>query len=310
MFAARRSGWNPAGLERNIYKVDRIADNNGKDWKGGIIVTVVFGILGILCLIYYGVIVIYSGAGTSFSASWIILAMGFFAAAAVMKFYPRFRDKVPVQLEVAVITFFSAIAFIFVVVELMMGFSSISFQKESVNYVIVLGAQVRGNKISRTLERRLDKAVEYAAYHPNTVFVLSGGQGEDEDVTEASAMYRYMKSRGVPDYQLLLEESSRSTYENMVYSKILITERERLRRATLRAAMAEYGYLLPPDEEITIRVGILTSNFHELRAKGIARHVGIPNVSGISAKSDPVLFAHFCVRECFAILKDKFVGNM
>ena len=251
---------------------------------------VVFGILGILCLIYYGVIVIYSGAGTSFSAIWIILALGFFAAAAVMKFYPRFRDKIPV--------------------ELMMGFSAISFQKESVNYVIVLGAQVRGNKISRTLERRLDKAVEYAAYHPNTVFVLSGGQGDDEDVTEASAMYRYMKSRGVPDYQLLLEESSRSTYENMVYSKILITERERLRRATLRAAMAEYGYLLPPDEEITIRVGILTSNFHELRAKGIARHVGIPNVSGISAKSDPVLFAHFCVRECFAILKDKFVGNM
>ena len=63
-------------------------------------------------------------------------------------------------------------------------------------------------------------------------------------------------------------------------------------------------------EEIVIRVGILTSNFHELRAKGIARHVGLPNVSGISAKSDPVLFVHFCVRECFAILKDKFVGNM
>lgn len=96
--------------------------------------------------------------------------------------------------------------------------------------------------------------MEYAAYHPNTVFVLSGGQGDDEDVTEASAMYRYMKSRGVPDYQLLLEESSRSTYENMVYSKMLITERERIRRATLRAAMAESGYLLPPDEEIVIRV--------------------------------------------------------
>ena len=123
-------------------------------------------------------------------------------------------------------------------------------------------------------------------------------------------MYRYMKNRGVPDYQLLKEEESRSTYENMVYSKMLITERERIRRATLRAAMAEYGYLLPPDEEITIRVGILTSNFHELRAKGIARHVGISNVSGISATSDPVLFVHFCVRECFAILKDKFVGNM
>ena len=272
--------------------------------------TIVFGIFGVLCLVYYGVIVIYSGAGTSFSAIWIVLALGFFTAVALMKFYPKFRDKVPVQLEVAVITFFSAIAFVFVVVELMMGISSLSFQKESVNYVIVLGAQVRGNTISRTLERRLAKAVEYAAYHPNTVFVLSGGQGDDEDVTEASAMYRYMKSHGVPDYQLLKEEESRSTYENIVYSKMLIMERERIRRATLRAAMAEYGYLLPPDEEITIRVGILTSNFHELRAKGIARQVGISNVSGISATSDPVLFVHFCVRECFAILKDKFVGNM
>ena len=118
---------------------------------------VVFGILGILCLIYYSVIVIYSGAGTSFSAIWIILALGFFAAAAVMKFYPRFRDKIPVQLEVAVITFFSAIAFIFVVVELMMGFSAISFQKESVNYVIVLGAQVRGDRKSTRLNSSHDR---------------------------------------------------------------------------------------------------------------------------------------------------------
>ena len=48
--------------------------------------TVIFGILGILCLIYYGVIVIYSGAGTSFSAIWIVLALGFFIMAAVAKF--------------------------------------------------------------------------------------------------------------------------------------------------------------------------------------------------------------------------------
>ena len=92
--------------------------------------TVIFGILGILCLIYYGVIVIYSGAGTSFSAIWIVLALGFFIMAAVGKFYPRIRDRVPVQIEVAVITFFSAIAFIFIVVELLMGFGALSFQKE------------------------------------------------------------------------------------------------------------------------------------------------------------------------------------
>ena len=207
MFTARRAGWDPAGLEGNIFRVDRIADNNVKDWKGGIIVAVVFGILGILCLIYYGVIVIYSGAGTSFSAIWIILALK------------------PIMSSTT-------------------------------------------TKIKAMAEK-------------NVITATSSCTG---------ILSQHLRKYGI--------------------QKILITERERLRRATLRAAMAEYGYLLPPDEEITIRVGILTSNFHELRAKGIARHVGIPNVSGISAKSDPVLFAHFCVRECFAILKDKFVGNM
>ena len=50
------------------------------------IVTVIFGILGILCLIYYGVIVIYSGAGTSLSAIWIVQAQGLCSMAAVGQF--------------------------------------------------------------------------------------------------------------------------------------------------------------------------------------------------------------------------------
>ena len=44
--------------------------------------------------------------------------------------------------------------------------------------------------------------------------------------------------------------------------------------------------------------------------EGIARKIGLTDNSGIAARSDPVLFLHFCVRECFAILKDKFMGNM
>ena len=123
-------------------------------------------------------------------------------------------------------------------------------------------------------------------------------------------MYRYLLENGVPEYQLIKEEQSQSTYENMVYSKLLIDAREAERRATIRNIMAEAGYLVPPDDEVTIRVAVLTSNFHVMRAKSIARNIGIPNVSGIAARSDPVLFIHFCVRECFAILKDKFMGNM
>lgn len=75
---------------------------------------------------------------------------------------------------------------------------------------------------------------------------------------------------------MLLEEQSASTYENLVYSKLMIQEREAKRRQTIRDVMAASGYLSPPDEEVSIRVGIITSNFHVLRAKAIARKTGIP----------------------------------
>lgn len=270
----------------------------------------VFGILAIFCLVYYGVIIVYSGIGTSLSVIWLILAALLALMGVVVHFYPLFRHKIPIRLEVSVVTFFTAIFAIFLFVELAMGFNFFSLQKQSTDYVVVLGYQVQDGKISRTLEHRLDKAYEYAQVHPNTVFILSGGKNGGEEVSEAEAMYDYLKKRGVPEYQMIKEEQSSSTYENLVYSKLIIDEREKNRRGWIRDLMSRSGYLSPPDEEVTIRVGIVTSNFHVLRAKGIAKHIGIQNVSGIAAKSDPVLFIHLCVRECFAILKDKFMGNM
>ena len=270
----------------------------------------VFGILSICCLIYYGIIAIYSGIETSFSAIWLILAFCLAVMSVVTWFYPRFREKISVRLEVSVITVVAALFAVFVAVEAAMGLNFFSLKKQSADYVIVLGAQVRGRTISKTLEYRLDKAYEYAQVHPNTVFILSGGQGPGEEISEAQAMYDYLRKRGVPDYQMMKEEQSESTYENLVYSKLLINERETKRREWIKNLMAQSGYMVPPDEEVTIRVGIITSNFHVLRAKGIAKKIGIQNISGIASKSDPVLFLHFCVRECFAILKDKFVGNM
>ena len=213
-------------------------------------------------------------------------------------------------LAVSAVTALTAIFVVFVCVEIAMGVNFFSLDKQSADYVIVLGAQVRGKALSRTLEYRLEKALEYARVHPNTVLVLSGGQGAGEEMTEAEAMYEYLKAHGIPESQMLLEEQSASTYENLVYSKLLIQEREAKRRQTIRDVMAASGYLSPPDEEVSIRVGIITSNFHVLRAKAIAKKTGIPGITGIAAKSDPVLFLHFSVRECFAILKDKFVGNM
>ena len=63
-------------------------------------------------------------------------------------------------------------------------------------------------------------------------------------------------------------------------------------------------------EEDRIKVAVLTSNYHVFRGKAIARKQGFPNVSGIAAPEEPVLAVHMWVRECFAVLKDKFMGKM
>ena len=271
---------------------------------------VLFGCLSAMCLVYYGVIAAYSGIRTAFSSIWLILAAVLAVMAVLCRLYSRFKDRIPLSVTVTAVTAAAASFAVFVIVEAAMGTQFFSSGKRSVDYVIVLGTQVKGETLSRSLEYRMETAVRYAKIHPNTVFILSGGKGKGEDVSEAFAMYEYMKANGIPEYQMILEEQSTSTYENLVYSRLLIAEREEDRRTTIRDVMSAAGYLSPPDEEVQIHVGIITSNFHMLRAKGIAKKVGISDPYGICAKSDPVLFLHLCVRECFAILKDKFVGNM
>lgn len=157
------------------------------------------------------------------------------------------------------------------------------------DYVIVLGASVKPEGVSRTLKLRLDKAAEYAKQNPSTMLILSGGQGADEPCTEASAMRQYLAEKGVSPERMILEEQSQSTTENIAYSRLLLKEK------------AENGKQ---------EVGILTSNFHLLRARLIAAKQGMKNIRGIAAESDKILFAHFCFRDSLAILKDRLMGNL
>lgn len=142
--------------------------------------------------------------------------------------------------------------------------------------------------MSRTLEYRLEKALEYArvpSKHRSGAVRRSGGRrGDDRGGGPCTNISRPTAS---PNPRCFWEEQSASTYENLVYSKLLIQEREAKRRQTIRDVMAASGYLSPPDEEVSIRVGIITSNFHVLRAKAIARKTGIPGITGIAAQIRP-----------------------
>ena len=112
---------------------------------------------------------------------------------------------------------------LFAVMETMVVRGSFADESDApVSAVIVLGAGVNGETPSLSLSTRIDAAAEYVKTHPGVPVVLSGGQGEGEDITEAECMRRALAARGVDADCLYLEERSTNTRENMLYSRGLL----------------------------------------------------------------------------------------
>ena len=81
----------------------------------------------------------------------------------------------------------------------------------TLDYLIVLGAHVDGERLTKALYERVRKALEYLETHPETKAVLSGGKGKGEAISEAEAMRRYLIRKGISPERLLLEEKSVNT---------------------------------------------------------------------------------------------------
>lgn len=143
--------------------------------------------------------------------------------------------------------------------------------------VIVLGCRVKGSVPSKALVKRCLAAAEYMKENKKAVVILSGGQGDDEDISEAECIYNLMTSFGIENVRLFKEEKSTSTYENMLYSKQIID--------TL---------------ELSKNVAVATSEYHLLRAKMYAEKIGL-KASSLPAKSVPILRVPYFTREVFGI---------
>lgn len=151
--------------------------------------------------------------------------------------------------------------------------------EEDSDYIIILGASVKGETPSLTLRRRIEKASEYLSLHPETKAILSGGQGPGENITEAEAMRRFLVNDGISEDRLLLEDRSTSTMENIKYSYELIEEYE---------------------NEEDASVIIISSRFHLLRAQLIAKKQGY-SVKAIGSSTLAFLVPNYYLREFFGI---------
>ena len=119
-------------------------------------------------------------------------------------------------------------------------------------YLIVLGAHVRGRELSLALYERVHRALEYLREHPHTKAVLSGGRGTGEEITEAQAMADYLTANGVPPDGCFWRRST-NTRENIAYSLKLIGD-------------------------VHCPIGVVTNHFHIFRGCAIARKAGCTDV--------------------------------
>ncbi|MEI5989542.1 hypothetical protein A5881_001030 [Enterococcus termitis] len=145
--------------------------------------------------------------------------------------------------------------------------------------VLILGAQVRGSSKdnaypSTVLKERLDAAIPYLKKYPNTTVIVCGGQGNDEPDSEANVMAEYLRVNGISQKQILIEDTSTRTKENILNAQ----KKQKLGNTVL-----------------------VTSDFHMYRSKLLAKRLGISEVSGLPSVSKSSAVFKTYVREICAL---------
>lgn len=160
-----------------------------------------------------------------------------------------------------------------------------------IDFIIVLGCGLlKDGTPTPLLKARVDTALDF--YHrqlENTgkklKFITSGGQGSDEVISESESMKRYLMSKGINEEDIIKEDKSTSTYENMVYSKKII------------------------DELDGKKILYSTNNFHVFRS-GLMAHRVKMRAYGIGSKTKWYFWPNAAVREFVGLLSTHKVKQL
>ncbi|MCR4896162.1 MAG: YdcF family protein [Lachnospiraceae bacterium] len=237
----------------------------------------------------YALLVYGIGSGTNSFVLWLMgsaffLACFFLSGKGRWKRVPRlFRGLAYFLIGAALTVFIICCAAIF---------SHFSDEGEpDLDYIIVLGAQMRETGPSLIYGYRLDKAAEYLAGNPDTICIVTGGTGSNESISEGEGGAIYLRDvRGIDPSRLLVEDRSVDTSENIRNALSILQ-----------------GQGIDTDG---LRIGIVTNGFHVYRGIHIARKNCDAKVCGIAAYMKPLYVPNNVLRECFGIVRDKLSGRM
>lgn len=148
------------------------------------------------------------------------------------------------------------------------------------DYVIVMGAGILGDEPSLSMLNRLKPTLEYMRENPEAVAIVSGSQAEDEIVSEASVMKRWLEEQGIAPERVILEDQADSTYENILFSLDII-----------KALGGD------PSGEVVI----VSSDYHLCRIRLVAEELGCKPQCIAGKTSYRILMLNYAVREAFAL---------
>ena len=190
-------------------------------------------------------------------------------------------------------------------------------RRRQYDYIIIHGAGLDGPRPTPLLAGRIDKALElWNKQHQRGKFVVSGGQGADEVVSEAQAMRDYLLEKGVPGDAILMEDKSTTTWENLRYSLAIINaDRATGVDATSSAAVASSGDVTTTASDAStsdasgtvasngdFTTAVVTSDFHVFRCAEYAHNLGI-KADGIGSHTKGWYWPTAFIREFIAITK-------
>ena len=156
------------------------------------------------------------------------------------------------------------------------------------DYVIILGCKINNDgSLTPLLKARVDKAINFAKEQKertgkDIIFIPSGGQGKDEVTSEAESMKKYLISQGIKNKNIILEDKSTSTKENMKYSNSIIISNKN-----------------------NANISFSTTNYHVFRSGVIASECGM-DCDGMGSKTKWYYYTNALIREFIAnIVQEK-----
>jgi uncharacterized SAM-binding protein YcdF (DUF218 family) len=148
-------------------------------------------------------------------------------------------------------------------------------RRRRADWVVVLGSGLIEDRVPPLLAARVGTGIAEFFRRGARVLVLSGGKGPDERVAEGEAMARWAIAHGAPPTAVRAETASRTTRENLLFSRELVRG---------------------PGV-------IVTSNYHALRAAVLARRVGV-DAQAVGAPTAGYFWPSAMLREFVAILRE------